>query len=406
MRGRGAVVGVGEIKPTRNTEGESTLSLMAKSGLAAIDDSGLDFGDIDGVLVHPIGGVSMLTPSTVLEYMGMEANFAEVVDLGGASGAGMIWRAVAAIEAGMCRACVCITGASRRKRTPKPKDSDAGRGSGAASGAKKASTGWNIPDKSPFAEFEVPYGNIGANVGYAMIANRYLHEYSATPEQLAKVAVHQRDNACQNPDAIFYGQPITVDDVLDSPMVADPLHLLEIVMPAGGAQALVVVGPELADKLPHRPAWLLGAGEQITHKSVTYAPSLTDTAIQASARRAFEQAGVGPDRIGLASVYDCYTITVLLTLEDSGFCAKGTGGRFIEEHDLRWNGDFPVNTHGGQLSYGQPGIAGGMSHVTEAVRQVQGRAGDRQVPDLDLAFVNGNGGILSEQVSLILGAEA
>ncbi|MGI9597127.1 MAG: thiolase family protein [Acidimicrobiales bacterium] len=394
MRGRGAVIGVGEVKPTRTTEGETTLSLMAKAGLAAIEDSGLDFADIDGLFCHPIGGVSMLTPSTVLEFMGMEANVAEVVDLGGASGAGMIWRAVAAIEAGMCRACVCVTGASRRKRPPRK-----------AGDGKKASTGWNIPDRSPFAEFEVPYGNIGANVGYAMIANRYLHEYDATPEQLAKVAVHQRDNACANPDAIFTGQPITVEDVLDSPMVADPLHLLEIVMPAGGAAALVVVGPELADKLDRPPAWLLGAGEQVTHKTVTYAPSLTDTAIQASARRAFEQAGIGPDRIGLASVYDCYTITVLLTLEDSGFCRKGEGGRFIEDHDLRWNGDFPVNTHGGQLSFGQPGIAGGMSHVTEAVRQIQGRAAARQIPDLDLAFVNGNGGILSEQVSLVLGAE-
>lgn len=397
MRARGAVVGVGEIPPSRTTGGETTLSLMAKAGLAAIEDSGLDFGDVDGVLVHPIGGVSMLTPSTVLEFMGMEANFAEVVDLGGASGAGMIWRAVAAIEAGMCEACVCITGSSRRPRN---------QGRQQSSTKKKASTGWNIPDKSPWAEFEVPYGNIGANVGYAMVANRYIHEYGATPEQLAKVAVHQRDNACQNPDAIFYGEPITIDDVLDSPLVADPLHLLEIVMPAGGGAALVVVGPELAKKLPNNPAWLLGAGEQITHKTITYAPSLTDTAIQASASRAFAQAGVNPDQIGLASVYDCYTITVLLTLEDSGFCAKGTGGRFIEEHDLRWNGDFPVNTHGGQLSFGQPGIAGGMSHVTEAVRQVQGRAGDRQIPDLDLAFVNGNGGILSEQVSLVLGREA
>ncbi len=388
------MVGIGEVAPTRTTEGETTLSLMAKAGLAAIEDSGLDFADIDGLFCHPIGGVSMLAPSTVLEFMGMKANFAEVVDLGGASGAGMIWRAVAAIEAGMCNACVCVTGASRRKRTPRP-----------STNGRKAAGGWNMPDRSPSAEFETPYGNVGANVGYAMIAARYIHEYGATPEQLAKVAVHQRDNACVNPDAIFNGQPITVDDVLASPMVADPLHLLEIVMPAGGASALVVVGPELAEKLRQPPAWLLGAGEQVTHKTITYAPSLTDTAIQASAARAYAQAGVKPEQIGLASVYDCYTITVLLTLEDAGFCNKGEGGRFIEDHDLRWNGDFPVNTHGGQLSFGQPGIAGGMSHVTEAVRQVQGRAGERQIPDLDLAFVNGNGGILSEQVSLVFGAE-
>ncbi|MDH4362655.1 MAG: thiolase family protein [Acidimicrobiia bacterium] len=392
MRGRGAVVGVGELRPTRETPGETTLSLMAKAGLAAIEDAGLSFADIDGMVCHPIGGVSMLTPSTVSELMGLKLNFAEVVDLGGATGAGMIWRAVAAIEAGMCRAVVCITGSSRRPRTPRV-------------GGSKTAGGWAMPDRSAFSEFEVPYGNVGANVGYAMIANRYLHEYGASPEQLAKVAVHQRDNANQNPDAIFYGQPITVDDVLSSPLIADPLHMLEIVMPAGGAAALVVVGPELAEQLPNRPAWLLGAGEQVTHKTITYAPSLTDTAIQASARRAFDQAGVNPSQIGLASVYDCYTITVLLTLEDSGFTPKGTGGRFIEEHDLRWNGDFPVNTHGGQLSFGQPGIAGGMSHVTEAVRQIQGRAGARQIPDLELAFVNGNGGILSEQVSLIFGRE-
>ena len=151
----------------------------------------------------------------------------------------------------MCQACVCMTGASRRKRAPRP-----------AGEAKKASTGWNIPDKSPFAEFEVPYGNIGANVGYAMIANRYLHEYEATPEQLAKVAVHQRDNACQNPDAIFNGQPITdrrrarlTDGRRPAPPAGDR-HARR-----WGA-ALVVVGPELADKLNQPPAWLLGAGEQ------------------------------------------------------------------------------------------------------------------------------------------------
>jgi len=365
--------------------------------MAAIDDAGLSLADIDGVLCHPIGGVGMLTPSTVLEFMGIGARFAEVVDLGGASGAGMVWRAAAAINAGMCRAAVCMTGSHRRRRSPRPATGER---------SKKTAGGWSMPDRSPFAEFEVPYGNIGANVGYAMIANRYLHEYGATPEQLAKVAVHQRDNACANPDAIFYGQPITVDTVLESPMIADPLHMLEIVMPAGGAAALVVVGPELAGKLKHRPAWLLGAGENITHKSVTYAPSLTDTAIQASAASAFAQAGIGPDQVGLASVYDCYTITVALTLEDAGFCAKGEGGRFIESHDLRWNGDFPVNTHGGQLSFGQPGMAGGMSHVTEAARQLMGRAGERQIPGLDFAFVNGNGGILSEQVSLVMGVEA
>ena len=258
-------------------------------------------------------------------------------------------------------------------------------------------------DRSAFAEFEVPYGNVGANVGYALIAQRYQHEYGVTPEQLAKIAVDQRYNACANPDAIFHGQPITVDDVLDSPMIVDPLHMLEIVMPAAGGAALVVASADLARGLPNPPAWVLGAGESCTHKSITYAPSLTDTAIRASADQAFLMAGIDRGQVGIASLYDCYTITVLLTLEDAGFCKKGHGGRFVEEHDLRYHGDFPLNPHGGQLSFGQPGIAGGMSHVTEAARQVQGRAGDRQVGDHEFAFVNGNGGIMSEQASLVLG---
>ena len=155
--------------------------------------------------------------------------------------------------------------------------------------------------------------------------------------------------------------------------------------------------------MKNNPAYVLGAGERCTHKALTYAPSLTDTAIQAAAATAFEMSGVRPADIGLSSIYDCYTITVLLTLEDAGFCGKGEGGKFVWDHDLRYGGDFPVNTHGGQLSFGQPGLAGGMSHVTEAARQIQSRAGERQVTDLEFAYVNGNGGIMSEQVSLILG---
>lgn len=358
------------------------LGLLTKVALDAIEDSGIPFSEVDGILCHPIGGVAMLVPSTFVEMLGVHARFAETVDLGGATGAGMVWRAAAAIAAGLCTTCVCITGATRRSGR-------SGRG--------------GMPDRSPFAEFEVPYGAVGANFGYALIARRYMEEYRVTPEQLAKIAVHQRENACANPDAIFYGEPITIEEVLASPVIVDPLHMLEIVMPVGGAAAVVVTSAERGEGLPNSPVLVLGAGEACTHKSITYAPSLTDTAIKAAADTAFEMAGISRDRIGLASLYDCYTITVLLTLEDAGFCPKGAGGRFVEEHDLRWFGDFPVNTHGGQLSFGQAGVAGGMSHVTEAVRQLQGRAGDRQVKELEFAFVNGNGGIMSEQASLVLG---
>jgi acetyl-CoA C-acetyltransferase len=389
MRGWAAVTGVAERKPTRWTDGETTIDMLATIGVAAIADAGLALGDIDGLLCHPMGGVPMLVPSTIGEAMGLRLGYAGTADLGGATGAGMVWRAAAAIRAGQARAVLCLTGARRQLRTPgqpRPRGQSLGR------------------DTSAWAEFEVPFGNVGANVGYAMIANRYLHEHHCTPEQLAKIAVHQRDNACQNPDAWFYGHPITVEDVLASPLVADPLHLLEIVMPSAGAAALVVVHPDLAADAANA-AWLLGAGECVTHKTITYAPSLTETAIRPAADRAFAQAGVTRAQIGLASLYDCYTITVLVTLEEAGFCEPGGGGEFVDGHDLRWHGDFPLNTHGGQLSFSQPGMAGGMSHVTEAVRQVQGRGGDRQVRDLDMAFVNGNGGIMSEECALILGVE-
>ncbi|NNL86515.1 MAG: thiolase family protein [Myxococcales bacterium] len=384
FRSRAAIVGVGELAPVKYTEEESTLDLMVRVGLDAVDDAGIGFDEIDGLLVHPVGGISMLVPSTLVELLGMKVRFAETVDLGGATGAAMVWRAAQAIASGMCESCLCIT-ASRRGR---------GRSYGIE----------GMQDRSAYAEFEVPFGAVGANFGYAQIATRYQHEYGVAPETLAEIAVSQRDNACLNPAAFFHGQPISVDDVLASPMIVDPLHLLEIVMPVGGGAALLVTSAEKAKSLAQPPAFILGAGEHVTHKSITYAPDLCHSAVTAAAESAFAMAGVGPEQIGLASLYDCYTITVLLTLEDAGFCDKGEGGRFVEEHDLRAGGDFPLNTHGGQLSFGQAGIAGGTSHVTEAARQVQGRCGERQIKDLEFAFVNGNGGIMSEQASLVLGA--
>lgn len=382
IRGAAAIVGIGELRPARYTDGATTQGLILEAGLRAIEDAGVDFAEVDGLLCHTMGGLSNLVPSALVEMLGIRARFAEVVDLGGATGAGMAWRAAAAIAAGLCETCVCLTGAGRSKRR----------------------SGWSGPaERSAFTEFDVPYGAVGANYGYAQIAMRYMYEYGVKAEQLAKIAVHQRDNACANPDAIFHGQPITIDDVLDSPVIVDPLHMLEIVMPVGGAAALVVTSAERARSLRNPPAFILGAGEYVTHRGITYAPSLTDTPVKPAADAAFEMAGVKREEIGLASVYDCYTITVLLTLEDAGFCAKGGGGAFVDAHDLRWNGDFPVNTHGGQLSFGQSGMAGGMSHVTEAARQISGRAGDRQVKDLEFAYVNGNGGVMSEQVGLILG---
>ena len=390
MRGKAAIIGIGEFKPTRYTEGATTLGMLAEVARLAIADAGLETGDIDGLVTESFAEAPMFAPATMVEYLGIDAKFAEVVDHGGATGAGMVARAAMAISTGLCETVVCLTAARREARsTAGPK--------------RSAGTGWSgrRVDRTPYSEFEAPYGAIGANFGYAMIANRYMHEFGVTPEQLAKIAVAQRYNACHNPNALFFGQPITVEDVLNSPVIVDPLHLLEIVMPVAGAAAVVVTSAKRAKKAKHA-ATILGVGEHTTHRSITYAPSLTHSPITSAANLAFKMAGVRHKEIDVASIYDCYTITVLISLEDAGFAKKGRGGQFVDQHNLQFDGDFPLNPHGGQLSFGQAGLAGGMSHVTEAARQVMGRAQGRQVKKCQLAYVNGNGGIMSEQVSLIL----
>lgn len=387
LRGVAAITGIGELKPVRQTEGRSALDMIAEVARLAVADAAIDWREIDGLVVDPFNDTPLVIPSSVAEYLGLEVTFAELVDLGGATGAGMVWRAAAAIQSGLCETALCVSATPREPR----------RGLGWEGSARP----WRTPD----AEFEFPYGALGANFGYAIIAQRYMHEYSLTDAQRAKVAVDQRTNAQANPNAIFYGEPITIDDVLSSDLILDPLHKLEIVMPCGGGAAMIVQSAERA-KRRGRAAYLLGAGEHLTHKSLAYAPSLTNSAIKRAADKAFDTAGVSRADIKLASVYDCYTIAVLLTLEDAGFCAKGEAGAFVESHDLTWKGDFPVNTHGGQLSFGQAGLAGGMSHVTEAARQIMGAAGERQIAGCDLVYVNGNGGFMSEQVSLVLGSSA
>jgi acetyl-CoA C-acetyltransferase len=392
LRGEAAIVGCAEWAPKRRPErlymGLESYAELARMALA---DAGLAASDVDGLITGTnLMEARMLVPSAIAEYLGIATNFFDVVDLGGATGAGMAWRAAAAIEAGMCDTVLCLVQTQMNPADPRLVQAEAARDWGGGI--------WG----SPQAEFEIPFGHVQGTYGYAMIANRYAHEFGLKEEQLAKIAVDQRTNALQNPKAVFHGQPITLDDVMNSPMICSPLKLLEIVMPCFGGAALVVTSKEIAARAKNRPAWITGAGEHLTHRSVTYEPDFTHSPIEPAADRAFAMAGVKREEIDLASLYDCYTITVLLTIEDAGFCAKGEGPRFVEEHDLTWKGDWPMNTHGGQLSFGQSGLAGGMSHVTEAYLQLSGRAEGRQLRKCDAAFVNGNGGIMSEQVSLIL----
>jgi acetyl-CoA acetyltransferase len=258
---------------------------------------------------------------------------------------------------------------------------------------------------SPQAEFEIPYGNVGQNAPYAQIAQRYAASYGYDPAALAKIAVDQRTNACSHPGAVFHGKPLTVADVLDSPMIASPIHMLETVMRVQGGAAVVIANADIARRSRHRPVWIKGFAEHISFKTPTYAQDLMTTPVARCAEKAFAMAGLDRSDVDIASLYDCYTITVLMTLEDAGFCGKGQGMGWVNDHDLTFRGDFPLNTAGGQLSFGQAGMAGGMHHVVDAARQLMGRAADAQVPECHTAFVSGTGGIMSEQVALVLGGD-
>lgn len=394
--GSAAIAGFAEWRPQVRARAEQryfTTEQWALLSREALADAGIAPSMVDGVVTAGFPETSMMAPATVTEYLGIEAGFAEYVDLGGATSAGMIWRAAAAIDLGLASVVLCtVPGTPIPELRPRP------AGGRTYLGSLSDEVG------SAQGEFEIPFGNVGQNAAYALVAQRYGATYGYDPAALAKIAADQRFNAQANPAAIFCGKPITVDDVLASPMIAEPLHLLEIVMRCSGGASVVVARSDIAAAGRNRPVVICGFGEGVAHRTPTYARDMTVTTMRRAADCAFRMAGVERDEIDLVSVYDCYTITVLLTLEDAGFCEKGGGQAFVTGHDLTYQGDFPCNTHGGQLSFGQPGIAGGMSHVCDAARQLMGRAGAAQVPDARLAFVAGTGGLISEQVALVLAA--
>jgi len=395
LRGDACVVGYAERKPQRHFSGHPQFALEQWAGLAAdaLADAGIPAGEVNGLACSgDILEATFFAPATVAEYCGWSVNFAERLDLGGASGAGMVWRAAAAIELGICDVVVCASASEPRPDPPQPVARDSRWMYGASSNE------WG----SPQAEFEIPYGNVAQNCGYAMYAQRYHDQYGWDERGRAKIAADQRVSACANPDAVFFGTPISVEDVLASRVIADPLHLLEIVMPCSGGAALVLASRERARRGRNRPVSVTGFGEHLTHKTPTYAPDMPRTPVRVAAASAFSMAGIGPAEVDMVQLYDCYTITALLTIEDSGFCGPGEGMAFVRDHDLSYRGDFPCNTHGGQLGFGQPGQAGGMSHIVEAIRQIQGRAGPRQLARHDRAYVTGTGGVMSEQAALVL----
>lgn len=397
LRGEAAIVGYVELPPERlskATPAPFTLEQWAELAADALADAGLRGEQVDGIVTSHLGESEIFVPSTIAEYLGVGANFAELLDLGGASAAGMVWRAAAAVELGLCDVVVCALPA--RYVTPVSERKPKALSDAVFFGSSSNQYG------SPQAEFEIPYGNLGQNGPYGQVAQRYAAVYGYDERAMAKIVVDQRVNANHTDGAIWQHKPLTVDDVLASPVIADPLHMLEIVMPCVGGAAVVVANADIARTTRHRPVWIRGFGEHVPFKTPTYAADLLQTPIVKAADTAFAMTGLRRQDMDMVSIYDCYTITVLLSLEDAGFCEKGKGMSFVAEHDLTFRGDFPLNTAGGQLGFGQAGLAGGMHHVCDATRQIMGRAGAAQVGDCHRAFVSGNGGILSEQTTLIL----
>jgi acetyl-CoA acetyltransferase len=358
--------------------------LMAKASRLALLDSGIPKAKIDGLLVSVHAGETpMHVPATVAEYLGLTPRYAGSCDLGGASAVGMIWRAAAAINAGMASSVLCVLGNTR-----------------------DASLIGKTSNRNPIREFDVPYGASGANSAYAFLASSHAKKYGTSPEQLAVIAVHERNNGQLNLDSVFYGTNISIEDVLNSPMVSTPIHLLEIVMPCGGAAAVIVSNSSGIGAAKSVPVWIRGAGEFITHRAMSQAPSLTSGPLKFAIADALSKSKLSISEMSLLSFYDCYTIMLGIQLEDSGFVEPGGFGGYVESNNFSHLSHMPINTHGGQLGAGQSDLAGGMGHVIEAVHQLRQTATNRQISDPEFALVTGNGATMSEATAVVLGGQS
>jgi acetyl-CoA acetyltransferase len=359
------------------------MALSARAATGAIADSGLSLSDIDGVLcAYSLTEPHLMFASVFCEYFGLRPSFSAAVQAGGATACTMLVQAAALVASGACRHVLLVTGDNRLTGMPK-------------GGAAAALVGVGHP------QFEAPYG-ISIPAAYALVAQRYMHEYGVLPEELAAITVTMRAHAAQHPGA-HMREEIGIGDVLASRMIASPLRLLDCCLVSDGAAALVVSAAECAGDLGKPQVRLLGTGSAQTHEHIIAAPSLTNFGCRESSTRAFAQAGVGPADFDVVEIYDSFTITLLVELESIGFFDKGSAGAAAAAGALRLGGSLPCNTHGGLLSYGHSGAAGGMFHIVEAVRQLRREAGGRQVSGAELAFVHGDGGVLSAHCSLVLG---
>jgi len=366
--------------------GASALQIQARVAKAALDEAGLGIGDVDGLLVTGAWGLPRPghTPALQMaEYLGLRPRFSDTTNAGGSSFEMHVAHAALAIQAGYCEVALILYGSTQRSERSR---SLGGR-----------PTLFSL-------QYEVPWGLPTPLGSYAMAAHRHMHEYGTTSEQLAEIAVAARDWARLNPAAMMR-EPLEVKDVLASPMIADPLHRLDCCLVTDGGGAIVMTSADRARDLRTAPVRVIGYGESLSHVTIGAMEDLGWLHMAAEAGgRAFAMAGVKPEDVDVAEIYDSFTITVLMSLEALGFCGRGEGGAFVSEGRIAPGGALALNTNGGGLSYAHPGMYG-IFLVIEAVRQLRGEAGERQVADAKLALAHGTGGTLSSAATCILARE-
>ena len=379
-RPQAAIVGVAESDLGR-TPDKTVLQLQHQAARAALNDAGLSFDDVDALFC---AGNWAWSPNMMLaEYLGIRPKYTDSTNIGGSSFEAHLGHAVAGIESGLFDVALITYGSTQR--------SERSRGRGGFT--------FKLTE-----QFEPPFGLPTPVGAYALAATRHMYEYGTTSEQLAEVAVATRKWAAMNEKAMMR-DPITIEDVLNSRMVCEPLHLLDCCLVTDGGGAVVVTTAERARNTRHTPVWVLGHGEAHTHNTITNMPDLaTHQAAVASGRDAFAMAGLTTADIDVAEIYDSFTITVIMTLEALGFCGRGEGGSFVSGQRTAPGGPFPMNTNGGGLSYCHPGMYG-IFLLIEATRQLRGECGSRQVEGARIALAHGTGGVLSSGATVILGKD-
>jgi acetyl-CoA acetyltransferase len=377
-RGAVAVVGAAESDLGLVAPHTSPIDLMAQGTIAALEDAGLGLSDVDGLL--SASTQSRFAPMVLAEYLGIKPRFFDGTAIGGSSFMTHVAHAHAAIELGLCEVAVIAYGSTQRS----------------VSRAAASPREYNY--------YEAPFRPILPISAYAMAAARHMHQYGTTREQLAEVAVAARQWALMNPQA-WEKEPLTVEQVLNARMVSYPFTVRDCCLVVDGGGAIVLTSAARAKTLKKKPVYVLGVGESLSHSSIANMPDLTVTAAAESGPQAYAMAKVKPSDIDMVSLYDAFTITPILFLEDLGFCAKGEGGRFVSGGRIAPGGKLPVNTSGGGLSYCHPGMYG-LLVMIEAIRQVRGECGKRQVPGCEVALAHGNGGVLSSQCTVVFGSES